>query len=388
VDLREEIEATLRAWDAYERGRGTPAIIDFDCHPTNSPPDPAANRLDVYRQLTDLHARAHQTGQTCLATRLGADLAYLSALLGERLPLADYIHATQGCSAAGWPDGYITARGDQARHALDALGITWGTNTGTDLTALEGPIDTADAPDAIRQAAADYEPAVRDAVASTAPFELTIETAHVDAYWAYWLDGAGHQVRLRLNLRNATFTKVAARQFALHEVLGHGLQGASWAARSATEDVPWVRMSSVHTQQQVLLEGLAQALPLFITPDDQTLTTRVRLVHYTQLVRGELHLALNNGATITELADHAHSRVPWWTDTQIADILTDRSTNPQLRSYLWAYPAGFDWFTNLSDTDDPATKQAVLRAAYRNPLSPDDLTALWPDGPTIGGTGA
>jgi hypothetical protein len=49
----------------------------------------------------------------------------------------------------------------------------------------------------------------------------------VDAYWAYWLDGAGQRVRLRLNMPNATFTKVQARQFALHEVLGHGLQGAS-----------------------------------------------------------------------------------------------------------------------------------------------------------------
>ena len=332
MDLRDEIEATLRSWNGYELGRRSPAIIDFDCHPTNTKPEPAANRLQVHRQLTDLHARAEQTGQTRHATRLGADLAYLSALLGERRPLADYIRATQGCGAAGWPDDYITARGDEARQHLAALGITWGPTTGRDFTAHEGPLDTADAPDAIRQAAADYEPAVRNAVGSSAPFGLTIETTDVDAYWAYWLDGAGHNVRLRLNLRTATFTKVAARQFALHEVLGHGLQGASWSARCAAEDVPWIRMSSVYAQQQVLLEGLAQALPLFIAPDDQTLIARVRLDHYTQLVRGELHLALNQGATITELADHARFRVPWWTDAQIADILTDRSINPQLRS--------------------------------------------------------
>jgi hypothetical protein len=388
VDLREEIEATLRAWNAYELGRGSPAVIDFDCHPTDTPPDPAGNRLQVYRRLTELRVRAERTGDDRLAARLGADLAYCGALLGERLRFADYIRATQGCSAAGWQDGYITARADQARTALAALGIAWGPDTGKNLIALEGPIDTADAPDAIRQAAEEFEPAVRHAVASTAPFELAIETADVDAYWSYWLDGAGHRVRLRLNLRTATFTKIAARQFALHEVLGHGLQGASWSARAAAEDVPWVRMSSVHAQQQVLLEGLAQAFPLFIAPDDQTLMTRVRLDHYSQLVRGELHLALNQGATITELADHARFRVPWWTDAQIADILTDRGANPQLRSYQWAYPAGFDWFTNLAKTDDPATKIGILHAAYRDPLTPDDLRALWPDGPTIGGPGA
>lgn len=386
MDLRDEIEATLRAWNAYELNRGSAAIIDFDCHPTGAPPEPAGSRLEVYRRLGDLQARAHEAGSHWLITRLDADLAYLAALLGEHLPLADYLRATQGCGAAGWPADYITARGEQARAALAAFGVAWGPDTADDLLDAEGPMNIGDAPDAIRQATDDHESDVRLATGSDAPFELTIETADVDAYWAYWLDGAGRDVRLRLNLRQVSFTKVAARQFALHEVLGHGLQGASWSECAATEDVPWVRASSVHAPQQVLLEGLAQALPLFIAPDDRTLIARIRLDHYSQLVRSELHLALNAGATIEQMAGRAKSRVPWWTDAMIGDILADRGANPLLRSYLWAYPAGFDWFANLVDTD-PETKRAVLHAAYRAPLTPADLVALWPTGPTIGGPG-
>ena len=71
---------------------------------------------------------------------------------------------------------------------------------------------------------------------------------------------------MRINARNASFTEVQARQFALHEVLGHGLQCASYAQQCREQDVPWVRLTSVHAQQQVLLEGLAQALPLFVRP--------------------------------------------------------------------------------------------------------------------------
>ena len=386
MNLRDEIESTLRAWHAYETGRGSAAVIDFDCAPTTAAPEPATSRLAVYQRLADLHARATETGAARLAARLTADLAYLGALPGEHLPLNDYVRATQGCPAAGRQDGYITHRGDQARQALTALGIQWGPDTARDLNAIEGPIETDDAPDAIRQAAADYEQAVRQATGSTAPFNLTIETTEVDAYWAYWLDGAGDKVRLRLNLRRASFTKVAARQFALHEVLGHGLQGASWSARAAAEDVPWVRLMSVHAPQQVLLEGLAQALPLFITPDDELLVTRTKFDHYNQLVRAELHIALNQGATIAELADHARFRMPWIKDAAIADLLTDRGANPQLRSYLWAYPAGIDWFANLADADKP-TRSTVLQAAYRDPLTPNDLETLWPAGPTIGGQG-
>nr|WP_241841818.1 hypothetical protein [Pseudofrankia sp. BMG5.36] len=129
-------------------------------------------------------------------------------------------------------------------------------------------------------------------------------------------------------------------------------------------------------------------MPLFITPDDTPVTARVRLDHYLQLVRAELHQAVNAGSPVAECAQHARARVPFWTESTIADILTDRGNDPQLRSYLWAYPAGIDWFVNLADTADTATVGKVFRAVYAQPLTPHQLTQLWPAGPRIGGPGA
>ncbi|GLZ12391.1 hypothetical protein Acsp04_26260 [Actinomadura sp. NBRC 104425] len=382
MPLRDDIETVLRAWNALEVNRGASPIIDFDCHPGGPEPEPAPDRLTVYRRLADLHQ--HATG--LLAARLDADLAYLGALLGERPPLNDYVRATQGCDAAGWPDDYIAERFEQARTALADLGIAWGPDTNRELRQAEGPLDVSDAPDAIRSAANDLEPAIRQATGSNAPYTLTIETAEVDAYWAYWLDGAGHNVRLRLNLPNVEFTQAGARQFALHEVLGHGLQSASYTARAAAEDVPWVRLLSIHAPHQVLLEGLAQAWPLFVLPDDKVLIARVRLAHYTQLVLGQVHRAINAGTPAAECADHLRACVPWWSDKTIAGYLTDRGTDPTHRTYMWAYPAGFDWFAALADADAKVSRE-VLHAAYRDPLTPTDLARLWPDGPPIGGPG-
>jgi hypothetical protein len=384
VNLRDEIEQALRSWNAHEVNRGASPIIDFDCYPENTQVEPATGRLAVYRRIGDLRRKAEEFGDRLLTERLDADRAYLGALMGERLPLTDYVLATQGCPAAGWSADYITERGEIARKSLDALGIVWGPKLASDLEQLSGPADASDAPDIIRQAASEYETAVRHATGTDAPFELTIETVDVDAYWAYWLDGAGPQVRLRLNMRNASFTQVEGRQFALHEVLGHGLQNASYAARCARETVPWVRMTSVHALHQVLLEGLAQTMPLFIVPDDEILIARVRLAHYTELIKSDLHLSVNSGVSIEECAAHAVERVPWWKDTYIGDFLADRGANPKLRSYLWAYPAGLDWFAALAEADHSVIDQ-VLHAAYRNPLSPDDLATLWPVGPPIGG---
>jgi hypothetical protein len=261
----------------HEIGRGAPAVIDFDFHPSDREPPTPADRLTTFQKLSELVQREQEPA---VVQRITADLAYLRALMGERSLLDDYIRATQGCPAAGWPAEHVTAKGELARDRVEALGVRWGRTTTTDLAEAEGRIAVDAAPDAIREAAEEYEPAVRRVTGSGAPYDLTIEKASVDAYWVYWLDGAGQQVRLRLNMRNATFTKVQARQFALHEVLGHGLQSASIAVRCATEDVPWVRLSSVHGPQQVLLEGLAQAMPLFVAPDDEALSARVRLDHW------------------------------------------------------------------------------------------------------------
>jgi hypothetical protein len=97
-----------------------------------------------------------------------------------------------------------------------------------------------------------------------------------------------------------------------------------------------------------------------------------------------LHVALNAGWSVNSCAELARNHVPYWTNEDIADLLTDRGNDPLLRSYLWAYPAGIDWFVNLADAKPPNT-WAILQAAYHDPLTPAQLAELWPSGPVIGG---
>jgi hypothetical protein len=385
VQLRDDVEQVIRFWDAHERARGGRSIIDYDFAPTTAETTPAPSRLDVHDRLTTLLTAAQAQNADRVAEVVTAHLAYLRSVLGERPPLEQYIRETQGCTAAGWPTDYVTAIGERARTAIADQGVRWGPRTDEELTQVEKPIDLHDARDRVLDVAADAEPAFRALTGTTAQYDVSIEIHDVDDYWAYWVDGAGSHVRLRFNTRQATFTEVRLRHFVLHEILGHGLQCATYADIAATTDVDWVRLSSVNLPYQVLLEGLAQAIPLFVAPDDAPLITRVRIEHYQQLVRAELHVMINTGATATDCATHARRRIPWWTSNDIANELTDRSTDPFLRSYLWAYPAGIDWFATLADTADQPTISRVLHGTFQRPLSPTDLAALWPAGPTIGG---
>lgn len=383
--LRDDIEQLLYSWNAFELSVGAPPVIDYDCRPDKGQIEDVQGRVQVYFELERLRAEAISIGADSLAQRVDCHLAYIGALLGERQPLDIFVRRTQGCGATGWSDEYITWRGEQARKAMEEIGVSWGSRTWNDLLQSEQSLSSEEAPDFIREAATQFESAVKSVTGAKAPYRLTIETTDVDAYWEYWLDGSGQDARLRLNLRQAAFTDVQARQFALHEVLGHALQSASYSARCIEHDVPWVRILSVHAEHQVLLEGLAQALPLFVASDDVALIARVKLDYFLQLVRAESHVAINNGVVVSDCVRQAKARVPFWLEEPIGRSLADRSTDPLLRSYQWAYPAGADWFVSLAESDAPDTISKVLNTAYREPLTPDQLTELWPSGPPVGG---
>jgi hypothetical protein len=388
VRLRDTVEQVVRTWGAHEAARGGRQVIDFDCAPPAEPVPAARSRLEVYHQLKALSAQAKADDDQAVQRTLQAHLAYLGSVLGDRPELNDYMLRTQGCPAAGWPEDYVVAVGDRARKALTDLGVTWGPTTGDDIHAVEDPIDISEAQERVQVVSDEVEPIVRALTGTTAPFTVNVEVIDIDDYWSFWVDGAGSTARLRFNARVAVFTDIRLRQFAQHELLGHALQCASFTQTAATENVDWVRTLTVHLPYQTLLEGLATAWPMFTTPEDVRLMARSRVTHYLHLVRSELHRAINSGASIDDCADHARARVPWFTDAQIGNILSDRGTDPLLRSYLWAYPAGTDWFMNLADQADAATIDNVLRAAYRHPLTPADLQSLWPTGPAIGGPGA
>ncbi|MBT0769334.1 hypothetical protein KIH74_10410 [Kineosporia sp. J2-2] len=377
--LRDRVEGIVRSWHAYELSRGAQAVIDYDCAPDRRPVPAARSRLDVYQQLTRCAGKAAEIGAGARDIRdaVRAHRAYAGALLGRRDPLHTYLRDTQGCDATDRPEEHIQSVRDRAVRAVEELGIGWGPDLNRQLLKSEEPLTPEEAAEQIPVIARELEPRTRALVGTRAPCTVRVEMVDVEDYWGYWLDGAGSQARLRFNRRHSSFTVVQVRQFAMHELLGHALQSASYAQVCADDpDVPWLRLLSVNLPYQMMLEGLAQTLPLFLAPDDAPLIARLRLTHYLQLVRAELHLAVNSGIPLMECANHARARVPWWTNATISDVLSERGADPLLRSYLWAYPAGVDWWVALADTADDETRNRVLRKAYQRPLTPAQLDEL------------
>src|SRR4051812_16415550 len=132
VTLRNRAEAALRAWNAYEVGRGAPAVIDFDCYPEGAAGEqPASSRLAVHEELEAICAAARNAGLVELAERVGAGLAYLDALLGVRPPLDDYVRATQGCGTGGLAEGLTPKEAALAAPPTRPTRRAWGPGTTT-----------------------------------------------------------------------------------------------------------------------------------------------------------------------------------------------------------------------------------------------------------------
>lgn len=374
MELRDRAEHAIRRFHALEVANGGDPVIDYDCAPSTEHIEPYPDRFNALDELTALKEEASDGP---VVEQLTAHATYLAALMGEQIPLGDYLRQTQGCDAVSWNDEYLNHRRDQAAAALADLGIPWGEKCRDELRALDEQLDPGDVADAIGEYATEYEPFVRDLAQTTAEFNLTIENVEHDEYWSYWLDGAGHDARLRINRRTASFTQGDAYRFALHEVLGHALQYASITKYAESHNVPWPRLLAVHCDHQILFEGLAQFLPLLGRPADPKTLAASRLDHYTQLVRGQMHLAVNAGVSVRDCRDNAISRAPHLSSLDIARELGDRSRDPRLRSYLWSYPAGVDWFVNLWEQHARLLSE-VCRAAYQSPLSAGRLFEFTP----------
>lgn len=221
MELRDRCELATRRFHALEVKNGFAPVIDYDCAPRSASPAPYPSRLAALDELTDL---LNSAPNGPVAEQVAAHQTYLAALLGEQRSLAEYIQHTQGCLVRGWSEDYLQHRRALARDAPADLGIGWDETTRDKLRAQSEPLNPSDVRDAIREFATEFEPRVRELASTTASFNLTIENVELDAYWSYWLDGAGHDARLRINLTNAVFTKLDAYRFALHELPGHALQ--------------------------------------------------------------------------------------------------------------------------------------------------------------------
>lgn len=376
-DLDDRLCRLLVGWDALEQRNGAKGIIDFNVAGIVEA-DRFEHRVDVLEAIVELR-RSCDPG-SFVGQRLTAHETYLRALMGQQFSFDAYVAATQAVLPATLPDRQLRAARTVAETQLAELGVNPNGSIDDQLSALDPPLPFDTVEQTFRSMLDEHRHSLEDVIGQPVPFELTIEDVEVDEYWSYWVDGAGTEFRLRLNRKRGSFTRVECLQFTFHELLAHCGQMKAWATHIAAGNLPrYFGLTTVHAPEQVMLEGLAQTLPLLIPNEamtDPVLAVRLALMRHRLMIDNNLHCMINTGATVERCASyHEHWSLGSSTRRAITDLAA-RGAGPLYRSYLYAYPAGCELFWSAHERLRPEQQAELVRACYRGPQSADAIRAF------------
>ena len=222
--FRGELESVVTAWDAHERSMGFPPVVDFNIG-ARGEASSASDRTTTKRHLDAIDVPG---APPTVRANAQAHLAYLQEMAegAGSTPLERYLQQTQGVGLGVLSADWLASQRRAAKDRLIDMGVNWGESALSSLRADEGAVlSSQEAVDMIVHEADRALPRVRALCQADASIDVKVELVREDAFWSYWTDGGCNSVRVRINERNATLTETLVRQFALHEILGHGLQG-------------------------------------------------------------------------------------------------------------------------------------------------------------------
>jgi hypothetical protein len=162
----------------------------------------------------------------------------------------------------------------------------------------------------------------------------------------------------------------------VHEVGAHIVQSRLIQERVLRGDFPnIVGFTTVFGPEQYLFEGIAQALPAFLpenffSPEAILSWRTAQLYAY---LMSNAHLRIHYGADIRDEAAKLHEKAPWSSVEVTMNRLNQILTNPVLKIYQYVYGISLREMIRLAGGLSADDRQAVMKFAYSNVLTPDDF---------------
>ena len=204
-------------------------------------------------------------------------------------------------------------------------------------------------------------------------FEVKFQFVEVDAYWSYWIDGSGRQYWLRFNRSNRTYGQSEVTQFVLHELVGHCGQASMWY--SAGDLSRFAKLLSVHTCEQVHLEGFGQGLPLLLKATRGSLTAlRAKYGLLREMLLNNAYLALDRGEGIDRVVGSITRYIPVTSIDRLVKNLAAQAQQPVMRTYMFSYPKGIELVSAIAQQNTAV--EAFVRASMTRPLRTSEIEAL------------
>jgi hypothetical protein len=366
----------IQAFDAFARSEFKTEIIDFNLlHGLVVTFEPETSSSPQFLLETGRRIVSESIDHPSIANKLSGHLAVLEAMLGQVSALGEFVGQTQRIAVQKISTSDIDALRQRAETAANACNSNlrdmvfepspFGEEIVTDRESVKALFD---------ERFEIYRTQIEARIDLKLAFEVEVSFVEIDQYWRFWVDGVGDRFRLRFNRFRDGFTASQIDQFVLHELIAHCGQATGWRNEIIAGNLDPVHgLTAIHTWEQAHLEGLAQTIPLFLESDiGDALRARVLKDALRQALLNNAYIDTENGMPVDQALAACDAVLPVNKPLRFFKSLADQKRHPQLRSYMFAYPAGLLALLSALDRND-FDQTAFLRASYRQPLELKDL---------------
>lgn len=215
---------------------------------------------------------------------------------------------------------------------------------------------------------------------------ISVSVVKEDQYWLNWASGDrenGFELKVNTHPRHrGKWTPGKLQIMPIHEVAGHFAQMTGWLnAIDNDELIEALGLTSTHDPQQFTTEGIAQTLPLYVPAIGELLSDEAwfefELGGLREMVYNNVHYWANEGPyDESKLVEYIQRFLPAEPEEEIKKEIRERTQDPLLQTYRYAYGIGFYWHRRWADNLTTTAKKRLLRVIYSQPLTPDQEKAL------------
>lgn len=400
-----EAEFYSEAWNAYQawhirEGRNR-SIIDFDLttsHPvvrqlaelTDDAPT-RAERSRIVDMLTSLNERArevpvdavrHQHNWEFSLAQLEASLWFARRLRGDKLDPLEYIEKTMGVRPEQIPQQTLLEQKTIVNDLLRELGVLVPSQESLNGLRKDHQINPDVAQLRLKTNSQQAIMRLNAFLGKTTLVDFQVMPENVDEYWWVWAttDPRTQQFILKQNFserQGRIWTPGKTEELGWHEGGQHLSRMAIRKGQVQEGKLSsFFGLTTVHGPEQIVEEGLAQTLVLFVPDAYQDLSLegklQVRASILRQMVYGNVHVVVNTSPDydLTEITDYVQSYLPWETASDIERQVNWRTKVPIYQTYLWAYAEGAKRHLQYAGQLSQRGKRIFLQNIFCRPYTP------------------
>lgn len=390
IALLEKINLFYRRWAAIEDNFGTDkgSVLDWDYCPEVDLGGPSAvtDRLSALHELEKIQhalAAADRRGfcnHHFLVEKLAGANAYLRALLGQRIPFKQYLHATIGIEPRRNGSAKLEQLAHHAEQLLAAHDIKWSPDQRHAFDALTLFPDPQKFGQSLKEHAARWVEQVQSALGLEIEPNYEIVEVVKDEYWHNWIDGRrGEPIRLQVNLHPRNhFRRGQDEVLAAHEIAAHAVQVLQLDKEREAGRLDSSSMNlAVHSCETFQMEGLAQTI-LHLLSDDQP-SEQVQLIEavwdYHRALINDSQIDIENGEPIDQVVSRIERDAPFLTRLTAMSDLRDRSHNPLFRAYVHVYDPSAHTFMRAKKLSQEL-RYEFLQLMYTGLYTPPQIESI------------